>query len=178
MGVSPGSFDACQIEEVRQVGSFKKGTMITGNNVADLVVVLKTLPTKEAVEALGNKVWETLKMKEPREVLTMIPNEKGFELSNTEASGRIMVTTIPPNMKKLDPTLHLDSKLLHAAHSAVRHSRWFEENSQQPTIRTMIRLLHDLRRRFQGSSLQASSCPGVLVLPILVRVAVFVFTLS
>ena len=121
--VSPGSFDACQIEEVRQVGSFKKGTMITGNNVADLVVVLKTLPTKEAVEALGNKVWETLKMKEPREVLTMIPNEKGFELSNTEASGRIMVTTIPPNMKKLDPTLHLDSKLLHAAHSAVRHSR-------------------------------------------------------
>ena len=164
--VSPGSFDACQIEEVRQVGSFKKGTMITGNNVADLVVVLKTLPTKEAVEALGNKVWETLKMKEPREVLTMIPNEKGFELSNTEASGRIMVTTIPPNMKKLDPALHLDSKLLHAAHSAVRHSRsgqrtaqnldsnfrWFEENSQQPTIRTMIRLLHDLRRRFQGFS--------------------------
>merc|ERR1719494_1185364 len=108
------------------------GTMITGNNVADLVVVLKTLPTKEAVEALGNKVWETLKMKEPREVLTMIPNEKGFELSNTEASSRIMVTTIPPNMKKLDATLHLDSKL--------------------PTIRTMIRLLHDLRRRFQGFS--------------------------
>merc|ERR1712013_214020 len=126
--------------------------MTTGNNVADLVVVLKTLPTKEAVEALGNKVWETLKMKEPREVLTMILNGKGFELSNTEASSRIMVTTIPPNMKKLDATLHLDSKLLHAAHSAVRHSRWFEENSQQPTIRTMIRLLHDLRRRFQGFS--------------------------
>ena len=31
---------------------------------------------REAVEALGNKVWETLKLKEPREVLTMIPNEK------------------------------------------------------------------------------------------------------
>merc|ERR1719350_1820631 len=148
--VSPGGFDACQIEEVRQVGSFKKMTMITGNNVADLVVVLKTLPTKEAVEALGNKVWETLKLKEPREVLTMIPNEKGFELSNTEATARLMITTIPPNLKKLDPTLHLDSKLLHAAHASIRHSRWFEENSQQPTIRTMIRLLHDLRKRFSG----------------------------
>ena len=134
------------------MGSFKKGTMTTGNNVADLVVVLKTLPTKEAVEALGNKVWETLKLKEPREVLTMIPNERGFELSNTEATGRIMVTTIPPNLKKLDPLLHLDAKLLHAAHAAIRHSRWFEENSQQPTIKTLIRLLHDLRKRFAGFS--------------------------
>ena len=124
--------------------------MTTGNNVADLVVVLKTLPTKEAVESLGNKVWETLKMKEPREVLTMIPNEKGFELSNTEATARLMITTIPPNLKKLDPALHLDCKLLQSAHACIRHSRWFEENSQQPTIKTLIRLLHDLRKRFSG----------------------------
>ena len=49
-----------------QVGSFKSGTMSTKSNVADLVVVLKTLPTVEAVNALGARVTEDIK-KESRD---------------------------------------------------------------------------------------------------------------
>jgi len=148
--VSPGSFDACQIEEVRQVGAYKKGTMVTGHNVADIVVVLKTLPTKEAVDALGNKVWETMKQKDPRDVLTMLTNECGFDLSSPEATAKMHVTTIIPNLRKLDANLHMDAKILSSAHSLIRQSRWFEENAHHSSIKTLIRLLHDLRRRFQG----------------------------
>ena len=61
------------VEEVRQVGANKKGTMVTGTNVAEIVVVLKTLPTKEAVETLGKKVWETMMQKDPIKGLKLIP---------------------------------------------------------------------------------------------------------
>ena len=89
-----------QIEEVRQVGAYKKGTMVTGHNAADIVVVLKTLPTKEAVEALGNQVWASMKQKDPREVLTMIPNDRGFDLSSPEATANMHVTTIIPSKSR------------------------------------------------------------------------------
>jgi len=166
--IAPAGFEAATLEEVRQVGSFKKATMMAGNNTADIVVMFKTLPTKEAVTALGNKVTEELKSQEPQEdavpprkrqaqntpktVLTMLANESGFNITSGDATVQCLITTIPPNLKKLDPELHLEGKLMNGRLAAIRHARWFEENGQHSSVKVLIRLLRDLKNRFEGLS--------------------------
>lgn len=154
--VAPGDFNTCQLEEVRQVGSFKKGTMISGNNVADIVVILKTLPTKEACEALSKKVESDLKNAMKTEVLTKADqiyttmHDRGFDVANWQAKVRILIATLPQNLRKLEADIHLDQKLMQAHLAAIRHTRWFEENAHHSSIKVLIRILKDLTRRFDA----------------------------
>lgn len=154
--VAPGDFNTCQLEEVRQVGSFKKGTMIAGNNVADIVVILKTLPTKEACDALARKVELDLKNSMKTEVLTKADqitttiHDRGFDISNWQAKVRILIATLPQNIRKLEPDIHMDQKVLQAHLAAIRHTRWFEENAHHSSIKVLIRLLKDLTKRFEA----------------------------
>uniref|UniRef100_A0A2H1VV46 SFRICE_018789 n=1 Tax=Spodoptera frugiperda TaxID=7108 RepID=A0A2H1VV46_SPOFR len=105
--VAPGDFAACQLEEVRQVGSYKKGTMMAGKNVADIVVIMKTLPTKEAVEGLSNKVNEELnklmRAETPSTSVTSACHERGFTVTGPSAAVRVLVTTLHQNLRKLEP---------------------------------------------------------------------------
>ncbi|EDV91471.1 interleukin enhancer-binding factor 2 homolog [Drosophila grimshawi] len=156
--VAPGDFNTCQLEEVRQVGSFKKGTILTGNNVADVVVILKTFPTKEACEALAKKVEADLKTSMKTEVLTkgeqhtIQIHDRGFDVSNLQAKVRILIATLPQNLRKLEPEIHMDQKYMQSHLAAIRHTRWFEENAHHSSIKVLIRILKDLTKRFDAFS--------------------------
>lgn len=152
--VAPGEFAAC-LEEVRQVGSYKKGTMMAGRNVADIVIIMKTPPTKDSVEGLSVKVNEELNKlmrAENQPVVTCTCNERGFTVCSNGASVRLLVTTVHQNMRKLEPNVHMDYKILHSHLAAIRHSRWFEENAHHSSIKVLIRLLRDMCIRHTGLS--------------------------
>ncbi|XP_017474730.1 PREDICTED: interleukin enhancer-binding factor 2 homolog [Rhagoletis zephyria] len=154
--VAPGDFNTCQLEEVRQVGSFKKGTMLSGKNIADIVVILKTLPTKEACEALAKKVEADLKNAMKTEVLTKADqifttiHDRGFDVANWQAKVCILIATLPQNLRKLEADIHLDQKLMQSHLAAIRHTRWFEENAHHSSIKVLIRILKDLTKRFEA----------------------------
>jgi len=80
--------------------------MMIGREIADVVVILKTLPTLEAVQALANRVTEDLRVGDPSETFSALTNEAGFQVSSSDATVNILIATIPPNLKKLDPQLH------------------------------------------------------------------------
>lgn len=158
--LAPGDFDSCQFDEIKQVGAFKNGTLSMSQRlVADICVVLKTLPTREAVASLANKVFEELKKTAP-ELATAQMNitETGFEIvspaspsvSTVEVAVQVLVTTQYQNLRKLDPTLHLDAKLCQQNLGSVKHARWFEENASNATVKCLVRLLRDLQTRFEG----------------------------
>ncbi|KAI9554607.1 hypothetical protein GHT06_019880 [Daphnia sinensis] len=154
--VAPGSFEACQLEEVRIVGSFKKGTMVCGHNVADLVVILKTLPTHEAIRALGAKILEEVQKQQAQLKHELEITDRGFNIlsvtppENTKATVRVLITTIGRNFRLISSSMHLDMKYLQSHLAAVRHSRWFEENVNHTSVKVLIRLLRDMRTRIKG----------------------------
>lgn len=152
--VAPGDFHACQLDEVRQVGSFKKGTMVTGSNAADIVVIIKTLPTAELCQTLCTKVQDDLRnvMKTEvvakADVLMFDVHGRGFDIHNQLARVKVLLATLPQNIRKLEADVHFDTQHMQAHLSAIRHARWFEENAHHSSIKVLIRLMRDLTRRF------------------------------
>ena len=63
------------IDEIKTVGSYKKGTMLAGHPVADLVIILKDTPGTSDIENLSVKVQEKLKENTPGDDFPTQANE-------------------------------------------------------------------------------------------------------
>lgn len=87
-----------------------KGTMLARANIADIVVILKTLPTMESVNALGLKIVADLKG-ESGEIYGCVPRDFGCEIADKAAIVRLLVTILPTNAKLLEPDLHCAPKI-------------------------------------------------------------------
>lgn len=100
--------------------------MATGHNAAAPVVILKTLPTLEAVTALGNKAVESLTVQDPAEVLTVLTNKTALK-----SPVKILTTTVSLHLGKPDPKVYLESKVLQNALAAIPPACWIERNASQ-----------------------------------------------
>lgn len=118
---NPGDFESCQLDEIKQVGPFKNGTLLMSDKLtADVCVVLKTLPTREAVASLANKVFEEMKkvvVSPELETLNLEVNERGFKVVSGKSTGitcdlavQVLVTTQQQNIRKLEASLHCKSE--------------------------------------------------------------------
>lgn len=152
--ISPGKTEV-SIEEVRVVGSFKKATIMKGHTVADIVVIFKTLPTKESVIALSQRIISDFRENHPTGIniaddVLMAPDNTGFDVISSQGTVRILISTIALNLKKLTSGLHLDANAMKLHMGAIRHSRWFDDNASHSSNKMLVRLLKDLRNRFSG----------------------------
>uniref|UniRef100_A0A183C4M7 DZF domain-containing protein n=1 Tax=Globodera pallida TaxID=36090 RepID=A0A183C4M7_GLOPA len=139
-----------KLREVREVGSYKKGTMLAKHNVADLVIVLKTLPLIESINALGQKIVLDLKSENHADIFGCVIRDFGCEIAGTHAVVRVLITIMPQLAAQLDKDLHLPEKELLRNMGALRHARWFEENASHSVVKALIRLLKHLKKKHEG----------------------------
>ncbi|TPP67092.1 Interleukin enhancer-binding factor 2 [Fasciola gigantica] len=164
--VNPAEFTSGQIEEVKCVGSFKLGTWLNKHNTADLVVILRTLPTTEAVKGLQSVLKKRLDAdtKTPKDQCVVSTHAYGFSVSADEFSVRAFLTTTPVHLSKADPSLHIPPSTQKMALSAIKQTRWLEEeNASHTAVKVITRIMKDFRARFQGFRYLSSWMINLLV---------------
>jgi len=138
------------IEEMRVVGSFKKGTILAGHKSADIVLILKHLPTLEDVKKIMNSLKDKMNVLQPDKGKRAVAavTESGFTYVYSGFTLKVFITTLPNNTKEtIDPEKHVKLDNLKNSLAAIRHARWFEENAFQSSIRVLVRILKDFKKR-------------------------------
>lgn len=82
------------------------GTILAGHGIADVVVVLRTMPSGDAVTAITQKLMEGLREADHSKAYSSSRTERGFDILSSEAAVRILISTVESNIAILNPSLH------------------------------------------------------------------------
>ncbi|KAM7540597.1 hypothetical protein Aperf_G00000030386 [Anoplocephala perfoliata] len=133
------------IQVVYLVGSCKKGTMLAGHQVADVIVLLRDLPVLEQTRQIG------LLMIEKLNDLEIIYEPYGFDVECSGLCVRVaFAVQNADEISNVEEGIHVSQPDQKLAHAAILHARWAEQSASHPNIKALIRILKDLRRRFVG----------------------------
>ncbi|CAH8510269.1 unnamed protein product [Schistosoma turkestanicum] len=152
--VNPSIFGSGQLDHVRSVGSFKLNTWLNDSCISDLACIFRTLPTLEAVQNLANFVRNqlTTSNKSSTEYVNCKVDIEsyGFSVTSGDYIVQVLISTIPMNLSRANPDIHISLIAQKIALASIRHLRWAEENATHTTVKVLIRILKDFRRRFRG----------------------------
>uniref|UniRef100_A0AC35UGD8 DZF domain-containing protein n=1 Tax=Rhabditophanes sp. KR3021 TaxID=114890 RepID=A0AC35UGD8_9BILA len=135
--VSPDSFNGCTISHIQPIGSFAYGTLRSVSCIADMAVVLKTLPTQESILLLAKAITADVTTKGQVECNFQLW-EFGFVLKSNDVCVRIFIGTIPSNLNLLNPTMHYDLRILNKTDLFIKSSKWFEQNCTNPLLVALV----------------------------------------
>lgn len=152
-----------KVEAACQVGSYKKGTMLRGRNIADIVVILASPPTKEAIQAILRKMQEEMKEILMSEIvmrsdfITIEANDNGIDVFDCHARVRVLFAT--SNTQETNA----NAKEMQRHLIAIKHIRWFESQARHSTMKALIRIIRDLVERFDGLKMLSTRTIDLLV---------------
>ncbi|KAL7028506.1 hypothetical protein ACKWTF_005867 [Chironomus riparius] len=144
MMCSQSEFQAFRIKEILQVGSFKNGTMRSGKNVADILILVDRIPSLMLIQEMSVRIhallndMQSIQIVPKCEYLSIEMTQKGFDINNDSARVSVLIGTYPQNVDKI-----LDEKLRIAVKhniAAIHHSKFLEENSN-PFAKILSRVL-------------------------------------
>ncbi|XP_065843878.1 interleukin enhancer-binding factor 2-like isoform X2 [Oscarella lobularis] len=157
------TMDGIGIEEIRAVGSHRKGTILAGHGVGDVVVVFSEWPTFAAVEKLASRIEEALKGDEPdQDVVVFSRDGSRFTLACEDLQIVVYSCCLANKMRTNDDDEEGGSENQIASEdvdlglAAIRHVRWMDENVTDMDVKLLARLLKDIRLRVPQLSIITS----------------------
>lgn len=149
-----GEGEQLMLEEVRLVGSQKKGTAIAGSLVTDIVVLYKDIPQEKIVNELGLKVKGILETTtdENKVKVEIISRGKCFDMCTDGAIVRVFSTSTGHVIFGSSPeSLGDDFEMYAHALRMIRHTRWWQENTDQlKNIRSLVRIIKSMKGHVPG----------------------------